>query len=247
MRKFLVCLQFYGKNYSGYQKNKNCKTIQQTIESALLKLFELPTTIEGCSRTDTGVSAKEYYFTFVADTKLPAERVAFKLNKFLPNDIQCQASYEVKPDFDLRKNVISKTYQYSIYDGQHMKPLLNRNAMFVKGNVDVKKMQKCAEYLIGQHNFKSFCNVNSDSKTFVRTVYRIEVIRNFEEVKIYITADGFLYNMARIIAGTLVECGLEKMDVEDIKKLFIQMDRTKNVAPTMPAKGLTLYEVQLAV
>lgn len=120
MRKFLVKLQYNGKNYNGYQANANTKTIQAEVEKAIAKVFSQTITIEGCSRTDSGVSAKEYYFCFCIDTKLPADRVAYKINKYLPNDIQCQQSSEVNNDFVLRQNIISKTYKYSIYDGEHI-------------------------------------------------------------------------------------------------------------------------------
>ena len=243
MRKFLCKVQFNGKKYLGFQKNGNSKTVQLEIENALIKLFNKQIEIEGCSRTDSGVSAKEYYFCFSADTKLPAQRVAFKLNRFLPTDIQCQNSNEVESSFVLRKEIKSKTYEYSIYDGEHLQPLLNRDAVFVNGALDIDKMQNCANLLIGKNNYKSFCNLNADTKTFVRTVYDIKILRQENLIKIYLTADGFLYNMVRVLVGALVECGKGRLNLDGIKNLLEIKDRSKNLAKTMHSKGLVLYKV----
>jgi tRNA pseudouridine38-40 synthase len=245
MRNFLVNVQFNGKNYKGFQINGTQNTVELQIETALFKLFGEKITICGCSRTDAGVSAKEYYFTFLSDTKLPADRVAFKLNRFLPNDIQCQKSSEVPQNFKLRENIKAKTYEYAIYDGEHAKPLLNRFSVFVCGNLNEQNMQKCANLLVGTHNFKSFCNQNAETQSYVRTIENIKIVRTENLIKIYVTGDGFLYNMVRIIAGTLVECGLGKLNEDDIKNLFKVQDRSKNPAKTMNAKGLTLFEVKL--
>ena len=165
MRKFLIDLQFNGKKYFGFQKNGEQKTIQRELEIATKKLFEQDISVVGCSRTDKGVSAKQFFATFECETKLPADRVTFKLNRFLPKDIQCQKSVEVDKSFDLRKSVKSKTYRYSIYCGEHIKPLLT-NSVFVEGNLDFEYMKECAKTLIGKHNFKSFCNQNADTTTF---------------------------------------------------------------------------------
>lgn len=243
MRKFLVNVQFLGKNYAGFQINEGQNTIQQQIQIALKKLFDCDIKIDGCSRTDSGVSAKEFFFTFSVDTKLPSDRVAFKLNKFLPNDIQCQGSKEVKPNFVVRDNVKSKTYEYTIYTGSHVQPIYNRYAVFCEGQLDVKKMKICSSYLIGKHNYKSFCNISPDTTTFDREVSDIKITQDGNLIKFYITADGFLYNMVRILVGTLVECGKGKMSADGIKQLFELKDRTKNPAKTMSPKGLMLYSV----
>lgn len=244
MRKFLVNVQFYGKQYQGFQKNGNKKTIQLEIENALCKLFGQQIAITGCSRTDSGVNAKDYYFTFATDTKLPADRVSYKLNRYLPADIQCQSSMEVNTDYNLRAKICAKTYVYTIYSGEHIQPLLNRFAVHISGNLDIKQMQACANELIGTHNFKSFCNINADTKTFVRTIKDIKIIRDENLIKFYITADGFLYNMVRILVGTLIECGKGKIDVNNLKQLLYCKDRSKNIGKTMSFKGLTLYKVE---
>lgn len=243
MRKFLVNVQFLGKNYAGFQINKGQNTIQEQIEMALKKLFFVDIKIDGCSRTDSGVSAKEFYFTFLVDTKLPADRVAFKLNRFLPNDIQCQNSQEVDLNFLVRDKIGSKTYEYSIYVGNHIQPIYNRFAVFCEGSLDIDKMKKCSKILLGKHNFKSFCNISPDTTTYDRELFDIQIAQNENLIKLYFTANGFLYNMVRILAGTLVECGKGKLNQEDIKNLFAIKDRGKNPAKTMSPKGLVLYKV----
>ncbi len=245
MRKFLVEVQFNGKNYNGFQRNKNSKTVEGEIETALKKLFLVDIVISGCSRTDSGVSAKKFYFTFECKTKLPADRVASKLNRFLPNDIQCQSSREVSTLWDLRDNVEHKTYRYSIYFGEYKKPLLNSFSTFVKGNLNIENMKKCANQLMGKHNYKSFCNQNADTTSFDREILDIKIISADKQIDMYFTAKNFLYNMVRILAGTLVECGLNKLSVEDINNLFAVCDRQKNIAKTMPAKSLLLYDVKI--
>lgn len=237
-------MQFYGKNYFGFQKNGDKNTIQLAVETSLYKLFNKDIKISGCSRTDAGVSAYKYYFTFDAETKLPADRVSFKLNRYLPKDIQCQFSKEVDINFNVRNEILSKTYLYTIYCGEHIQPLINRFAVYVDESLDIKNMKKCANVLIGQHNFKSFCNYNPDLKTYVRTIKNIKIEKNNEIIKIYITADGFLYNMARILAGTLIECGKNNLNDKDILNLLEIKSRENNIAKTLTSKGLMLYDVE---
>ena len=244
-RKFLIELQYDGKNYLGFQKNGNSKTVELEIEKALFKLFNENITIEVCSRTDRGVSAKKFYFAFVCETKLPEDRVCFKLNRFLPKDIQCQNSYEIPLDYILRKNIQSKTYEYTIYTGKHIKPLLAKNAVFIEDDVDIIKMQNCAKLLLGKHNFKSFCNINDDTTSFERTIFDIRILQEDDFIKMYFTADNFLYNMVRILAGTMILCGQNKLNENDITNLIEIKDRSKNPAITMQEKGLKLFDIKL--
>ena len=243
-RKFLVNVQFFGKQFAGFQINGTANTVQLAIETALKKLFDSNIKIVGCSRTDSGVSAKEFYFTFVADTKLPAGRVAYKLNRFLPSEIQCQQSSEVALNFNLRENIKSKTYAYCVYTGNHTMPLLNRFALFVEGDLDLRKMQMASKALVGKHNYKSFCNYNPDISTYDREVLDIKIVKQENLLTFYFTANGFLYNMVRILAGTLIECGKGKMAACDIQNLFEVQDRGKNPAKTLSPKALTLFNVQ---
>ena len=243
MRKFLVTIQYNGKNYNGWQKNSNSKSVQGEIEDALGKLFSIPVSVEGVSRTDTGVSAKEYYFTFCADTKLPTSRIPFKLNRFLQKDIQAYEAVEVDIDFALRKRVSSKTYVYKIYSSPHLLPLLNRDAYHVKEKLDVEKMNEQAQLLVGKHDFSAFSTKGGDDKNPIKTLYSAHVSQNEDGIiSISLTGDGFLYNMVRIIAGTLIDVGRGKID--NISNVLLLKDR-QNAGLTLPAKALTLQKIEL--
>ena len=243
MRKFLVTIQYNGKNYNGWQKNSNSKSVQGEIENALGKLFSIPVSVEGVSRTDTGVSAKEYYFTFCADTKLPTSRIPFKLNRFLQKDIQAYEAVEVDLDFALRKRVKSKTYVYKVYSSDHLLPLINRDAYHVKEKLDVEKMNEQAKLLVGKHDFSAFCSQGGDDKNPIKTLYSAHVSQNEDGIiSISLTGDGFLYNMVRIIAGTLIDVGRGKID--NISNVLLLKDR-QNAGLTLPAKALTLQKIEL--
>ena len=243
MRKFLVTIQYNGKNYNGWQKNSNSKSVQGEIENALGKLFSIPVSVEGVSRTDTGVSAKEYYFTFCADTKLPTSRIPFKLNRFLQKDIQAYEAVEVDLDFALRKRVKSKTYVYKVYSSDHLLPLINRDAYHVKEKLDVEKMNEQAQLLVGKHDFSAFSTKGGDDKNPIKTLYSTRVSQNEDGIiSISLTGDGFLYNMVRIIAGTLIDVGRGKID--NISNVLLLKDR-QNAGLTLPAKALTLQKVDI--
>lgn len=242
MRRFLVCCQFNGKNYNGFQKNENGKTIQGEIENALEKLFLNKIEITGCSRTDAGVSAEKYFFHFDAETKLPADRVCFKLNRFLPKDIQCFESQEVKDSFSAR-DCKKKTYQYSIYQSPHLLPLLNRDCVQVKENLNVNDMQEASKFLIGKHDFASFRSENADVKSSTRTIFSINIKKSENVISFEISADGFLYNMVRILVGTLIDVGTGKIKVAEMSKILESKNR-QQAGQTMPAKALRLVNVE---
>lgn len=245
MKKFLIVVQFDGRRYFGFQANQNKNTIQSQIELAIEKLFKQPAKINGCSRTDAGVSARQFLFTFCMDTKLPADRVAYKLNRFLPRDIQCQKSQLVSMDFDLRKHVVQKTYQYAIYFGEHIQPLFEPFAVYVGNKFNFQNMQTCANLLTGKHNYKSFCNISPEVVNYNRQISSITFTQQKNLVLIEISAKSFLYNMVRVIVGTLVECAKGTLSADDIKNLFALQDRSKNIAKTMSSKGLVLKSVTL--
>lgn len=237
-------LQFNGRDYSGWQIQKNSRSVQGEVEKALKKLFETDITACGCSRTDSGVSAEEYFFHFDADTKLPENRVAFKLNRFLPKDVQAQESREVPFSFDARKNVKSKTYVYSVCVSEHIMPLYSATHYRVERPLDIEKMRAEAAKLCGKHDFSAFRKIGYEegaaNKSAVRTIHFIVVKAEENRVYIYVNGDGFLYNMVRIISGTLIAAGAgENIDVE---KILVSKDR-KNAGATLPPKGLKLYKV----
>lgn len=243
MRRFLTELQYLGKNYGGWQRNDNAKTVQETVETALEKLFGCEIRAEGCSRTDAGVSARQYFFHFDADTKLPADRVCYKLNRFLPGDVVCQSSVEVSLDFHARKNVVSKTYVYRFYCGEHIKPLINRDAYFVKGSLGEQNMRAACSVFVGKHDFSAFKTDSSSHSSPVKTIFSAEINKKTDFYEFIVRGDGFLYNMVRIMSGAVVAAGQGKITTGDIAAALNGGSRPENVL-TMPPKGLTLEKVE---
>ena len=242
MRKFVITIQYNGKNYNGWQKNANGKSIQEEIEKALKSLFLQDIEAIGASRTDSGVSAKQYPVCFSADTKLPVERIPYKLNRFLPKDIQAYEVKEVDEDFDLRKSVIKKTYVYSIYVSPFSLPLVNPTAYKVD-NFDEHKVKKAMEYLVGKHDLTAFVTKGGDYTSPVKTIYSATLEKEGCIYKMKICGDGFGYNTIRIIAGTLVKIGKDGK-AEDIKEIIESKDR-QNAGITLPPKGLVLDSVEI--
>ena len=243
MRRFLVEIQYLGKNYGGWQKNDNSKTVQEVVETALEKLFSAKIKAEGCSRTDAGVNARQYFFHFDADTKLPDNRICYKLNRFLPNDIVCQSSREVPGHFHARKNVSGKTYVYRFYFGEHIMPLINRDAYFIKGAADEGNMEKVCSAFVGKHDFSAFKTDSSSHSSPVKTIFSADIEKTPDCYEFIVTGDGFLYNMVRIIAGVLIKVGLEQKEPEEVREA-VEHPMGKAAGPTAPAHGLTLVEIK---
>ena len=242
MRKFVITIQYNGKNYNGWQKNANSKSIQEEIEKALKSLFLQDIEAIGASKTDSGVSAKQYPVCFFADTKLPVDRIPYKLNRFLPKDIQAYEIKEVDKDFDLRKSVIKKTYVYSIYVSPFSLPLVNPTAYKVD-TFDEHKVKKAMEYLVGKHDLTAFVTKGGDYTSPIKTIYSATLEKEGCIYKMKICGDGFGYNTIRIIAGTLVKIGQDGK-AEDIKEIIESKDR-QNAGITLPPKGLVLDSVEI--
>ncbi len=242
MRKFVITIQYNGKNYCGWQKNSNGKSIQEEVEKALTSLFGEQTEAIGASRTDSGVSAKEYPVCFIANTKLPTERIPFKLNRFLPKDIQVYAVKEVDLDFNLRKNVVKKTYVYSIYVSEHILPLVNPSAYKVdKLNLEI--VQKALSHLVGKHDLTAFVTPGGDYTTPIKNIYSATLEQDGCICKIKICGDGFGYNTIRIIAGTLIKIS-QQGKADDLIKIMESKNR-QNAGITLPPKGLVLESVEV--
>ena len=159
MRKFLVEIQYNGKNYSGFQNVSNGVSIESKINYAVEKVFLQSSKINGCSRTDAGVSAESYFFDFIVDTKLPTDRVPFKLNRFLPKDVQAISAKEVDLNFNARHDAISKTYEYGFYLSDHLLPLYNPKNYKLPANIDLDKMKSACKLIEGKHDFIAFKTV----------------------------------------------------------------------------------------
>ena len=245
MRKFLVEIQYNGKNYSGFQNVSNGTSIESKLCYAIEKVFEQKARITGCSRTDAGVSAESYFFDFAIETKLPTDRVPFKLNRYLPKDIQAVSAKEVGLDFNARHNATSKTYEYGFYVSDHTLPLLNPKNYRLPTNINVEEMISACKLIIGKHDFIAFKTVDKNDISTVRTIYSADLVQDGKRLVFRICGEGFLYNMVRILAGTLVKVGEGKLSLNDLSQLLNgKKQRQDNPALTLPPNALLLKEVK---
>ncbi len=244
MKRFLITIQYDGKNYFGFQIQENeQKTIQQVIEDTMNGLFNEKIEIFASGRTDAGVSALAQTAHFDSETTIPAEKIPFALNERLPNDIKIIDCVEVDKDFHARFNVKKKTYVYSTYFSKHLLPLFDEKSFWLKKCPSVKLMKECAKILEGKHNFKGFMSSGGQAKTFERIIYYIDIQQKDNLITFEVCGNGFLYNMVRIIVGTLLEVGLKKKTIEDVKNILSSGDRTK-AGFLVPAKALMLKSVK---
>lgn len=243
MRRIFLEIAYDGTNYSGWQVQNNAVSVQETIDKALSEWLSEEIHTIGASRTDAGVHARGNVAVFDTNSQIPADKFAFGLNSRLPGDICIQESFEVPMEFHPRFTETVKTYEYKILNRKFPDPTRRNDSLFYYGRLDVDSMNEAASYLVGPHDFKSFCAVNHDAKTTVRTIYSAVVDKEEDMITFQITGNGFLYNMVRIIAGTLIEVGKGKIKPESIKKIMEARDRQK-AGPTAPAHGLTLVEIE---
>lgn len=243
MRRILLIVAYDGTDYCGWQVQPNAITIEGVLNRELSALLKESITVIGASRTDSGVHALGNVAVFDTETRIPAEKISYALNQRLPEDIVIQESREVPADFHPRYCETRKTYEYRIYNATFPMPLNRRYSHFVYYDMDVQAMQQAANYLLGEHDFASFCSANSQVKDTTRTIYSVEVMKNGPEIVIRIRGNGFLYNMVRIIAGTLIQVGNHLYGPEKVEWMIEQKNRTAT-GPTAPAKGLTLVQIE---
>ena len=242
MKRIMLTVAYDGTNYHGWQYQNNGKTIEGELNKALSSLLQKNIEVIGASRTDAGVHAMCNAAVFDSDAGIPAEKYSYALNQMLPDEIRIRKSEEVPADFHPRKTDTVKTYEYRIDCEEFADPLKTRYAYFTYVPLDASKMQEAAFHLIGTHDFKSFCSVNTTATTTVRTIYDIQVIRDGVNIVVRITGNGFLYNMVRIIVGTLMDVGRGKYTPDKVKDILEATDRTA-AGPTVPACGLMLKEL----
>ena len=243
MKRVKMIVAYDGTNYSGWQFQNNAITIEQKLNEALYDLLGEEITVAGASRTDAGVHSQGNVCIFDTETRIPAEKIAFALNARLPEDIVVQESCEVDMDFHPRFSKSRKTYEYRVLNRKMPMPTLRRDTYFYHYDLDVEKMNQAAGYLVGEHDFKSFCSVHTQAETTVRTIYSCAVTKDGDVIKIRVTGNGFLYNMVRIIAGTLIEVGAGKRQPEEIMTMLEATDR-QSAGPTAPAHGLTMIGLE---
>lgn len=239
MRRIMLKVAYDGTNYHGWQIQSNNETIEGVLNRCLSELLQEKIAVIGASRTDSGVHARENIAVFDTNTLMPAKKIAYALNARLPEDIRIQESDEVEADFHPRRCASRKTYEYRIYNATFSMPTERLYSYFTYVPLDVEKMREAAKYFIGVHDFKSFCSVYTQTENTVRHVENVEVFKNGDVITIRVAGRGFLYNMVRIMAGTMIEVGRGRRMPEDIAAVLEAKDRSA-AGETAPACGLTL-------
>lgn len=243
MRRIKLIVAYDGTNYCGWQVQPNGLSVQEVLNRALNDLFGVPVTTIGASRTDAGVHALGNVAVFDTEARMPAERVAFALNTRLPEDIRIQGSEEVPPEFHPRFTQTIKTYEYRILNRTFADPCRRLNSTFWYGKLDTDAMQKAAAYLEGTHDFKSLATANPAVTDTVRTIYKTRLWKEEDMIHFQITGNGFLYNMVRIIVGTLMEIGKGTWPPEQMQTILEAKDRSQ-AGPTARPEGLTLLKIE---
>ena len=246
VKRVRLIVAYDGTNYSGWQLQPNGITIEEVLNRTLTELLGEEIKVTGASRTDAGVHALGNVAVFDTATRIPAEKLSYALNTRLPEDIRIQLSEEVAEDFHPRHCHSVKTYEYRIWNHSFLNPLERLYTKFCYYPLDVAKMQQAAAVLVGEHDFKSFCSAGSQALTTVRTITDISVVRSETEprlVTIRVSGTGFLYNMVRIISGTLLEIGMGLRAPEEMPQILAACDRSK-AGPTAEPQGLRLVEIR---
>ena len=242
-KRVRLTVAYDGTNYHGWQLQENGNTIEAELNRTLTGLLGEEIQVIGASRTDAGVHALGNIAVFDTENRMPAEKISYALNQRLPEDIRIQKSEEVLPDWHPRHVSSKKTYEYRIYRGEFPMPINRLYAYFVYRPLDVEKMRQAAAYLVGEHDFKSFCQTGAQVESTVRRIYGIEIEEQGADLVIRVCGGGFLYNMVRIIAGTLLEVGMGKREPESMQDVLKVCNRTA-AGPTAPAHGLLLVKYE---
>lgn len=243
MGRYMITVEYDGRNYDGWQAQEGRKTIEGTIESAIYNVTQEQVTIFGSGRTDSGVNAIGQTAHFDLSKDIECDTLLKAINFYLPCDIAVKNVVKRDPDFHARYDVKVKTYLYKIYNSKVRSPLREGRYYHCSYNLDIDSMSKAAKYLIGEHDFKGMMSLGSSVKTTVRTIYDVKIIKEGEEISVFVSGSGFLYNMVRIIVGTLVDIGRGKKTPSDMQRLVEEGDR-KLQGAVAPAYGLYLYSVE---
>lgn len=242
MKRVMLRVAYDGTEYCGWQLQPGVATIEGVLNETLSALLGETITVTGASRTDSGVHSLGNVAVFDTDTRIPAEKISYALNQRLPDDIVVQESKEVASDFHPRHCDSRKTYEYRILNREFPLPTERRDSYFYYRRLDVETMRRAAAYLVGTHDFASFCSAHAQTETTVRTVYSCTVEKAGDLICIRVTGAGFLYNMVRIIAGTLIEVGCGAKQPEDVAQIIAARNRSA-AGPTAPAHGLTMIGI----
>lgn len=241
MRNLKLTIQYDGARYCGWQRQPNSSSIQDTIEYAIYEITKEKVKITGSGRTDAGVHALGQVANFKTNSSISANKIPDALNSKLPKDISIINCQEVSDDFHSRYSAKGKIYRYLIYNKPYRSPLYKDISYHVKYNLNIQKMRSESKLLLGKHNFKAFVSAGSSVNDTVRTISNITINENDDLIVFEIEGDGFLYNMVRIIVGTLIDIGRGRID-KSIKEIIDSQDR-KEAGHTAPAHGLFLKKV----
>ncbi|MBQ4110465.1 MAG: tRNA pseudouridine(38-40) synthase TruA [Clostridia bacterium] len=242
MRNLLCRMSYNGTAYHGFQRQKNAVTIEETVENALDLLTGEKNVIYGCGRTDARVHGINYYFNFKTDSSIPVEKFPLALNSKLPDDISVSMCREVPDDFNARFSAIKKTYRYLIYNDRIRNPFYDKRAMFFPRELDVEKMREAADKIKGTKDFAAFMAQGSPITDTVRSVYSIEIEKKDNIIQIDVCGNGFLYNMVRIIVGTIIDTATGKIKISELDERIASKKR-ENTGFTAVPDGLYLYDV----
>lgn len=243
MKRVKLTVAYDGTNYCGWQIQPNGVTIEEKLNRALYELFGEEIRVTGASRTDAGVHSLGNVCVFETQARMPAEKISYALNQRLPDDIVVIDSCEVPADFHPRFSKSRKTYEYRILNRRFPDPTRRLDTYFYHHALDVPKMKEAAARLEGEHDFKSFASIHTQAETSVRTIYSCTVTKTDDIITIRVTGSGFLYNMVRIIAGTLVKVGAGDIEPAEIDDILAACDRSA-AGPTAPACGLTMIGLE---
>ena len=242
-KRIRMIVAYDGTNYHGWQLQNNGITIEAELNRCLADLLGEEIRVIGASRTDAGVHALGNVAGFDMTGRVPGNKIAYALNQRLPEDIRIQKSEEVDGDWHPRRRESRKTYEYRIYRGEFPMPVKRLYSYFVYTPLDVGRMREAAAYLEGEHDFKSFCQTGAQVESTVRTIHSLWVEEQDSDLVVRVCGSGFLYNMVRIMAGTLVEVGQGKREPESMREILGALDR-EAAGPTAPAHGLTLVKYE---
>lgn len=242
MKRIMLVVSYDGTNYHGWQVQPSAITIEGVLNQTISELTGEQIQVIGASRTDAGVHALGNVAVFDTESRIPGEKFSYALNQRLPEDIVIQHSRQVSDTFHPRHCDCKKTYEYTIINRTFPLPEYRNTAYFYYGALDVEKMRQAAKAFLGEHDFAGFCSAGAQVQTTIRTIYDLTIEKAGEKLQIRVRGNGFLYNMVRIIVGTLLEVGKGNILPQDMSGIIEAADRGQ-AGPTAPARGLKLLQI----
>lgn len=242
MSRKLLTIRFNGGRYHGWQVQNNAITVQKVLQDALEQLYSVRPDVTGCSRTDAGVHAEMYCLHYDEPKEIIDDGILLGLNRYLPDDISAFSVETVSDDFHARYRVKSKTYVYRFYTSRFRNPFCHETTYFYGRSIDTEKAEAFCKSILGTHDFIGFSASGRTTEDTVRTIYSAEIKVKDDVTEFYVTADGFLYNMVRILAGTIIDISNGKIIVSDLPQIIDSKDRSL-AGFTAPPNGLSLYKV----